>query len=141
MTLQVAQTPGGANTRSHTVEGEHVPALAQVNALSSYHDVFDATTNAASIKGSVGYVYGVHIYNAAPYLIFVKLFDVSGVPNVGVDTVKRTVAVPPQSPRDVLYPGGLAFTNGIGVAVTKGMADNDNTPVSGSDGILDVSFL
>jgi hypothetical protein len=140
MTLAIAQTPGGTATRSHTVNGEEVPAVAQVNALSMYHDVVDASTNAATIKGSAGYVYGMSVFNAAAYTIFVKLFDVAGVPVPGTDTVARTYAVPPGMARDVAEQGGLTFANGIGIAITKLMADNDTTPVSANDCVVDVSY-
>jgi hypothetical protein len=140
MTIPIATTPGGLNTRSQLVEGEHVPAVALVTALSMYHHVADASTNAASIKGSAGYVYGMSVYNAAAYTIFVKLFDVAGVPTPGTDTVARTYAVPPGMARDVAEQGGLVFANGIGIAVTKGMADNDTTAVSPNDCVVDVSY-
>jgi hypothetical protein len=140
MTLAVSQTPGGTATRSHTVQGEEVPAVAQVNALSMYHHVVDASTNAASIKGTAGYVYGMSVYNAAAYTIFVKLFDTAGVPNLGTDVVARTYAVPGGQYRDVTEQGGLTFVNGIGIAVTKGMDDNDTTPVMASDCVVDVSY-
>src|SRR6185312_9623512 len=42
---------------------------------SNYHAVSAATNNAASIKGSAATLFGVHVYNAATYPVFIKLFN------------------------------------------------------------------
>lgn len=141
MTLNIAQTPAGTATRSHSVEGEHVPATAVVNALLNSHDVADGTTNAMSIKGTTGYVYNVSIFNAAAYNVFIKLYDVAGTPVPGTDAVVRTIAVVAGTSRDVDFPGGLKFTNGIGTAGTRGLADNDTQPTESGAYVQDVGYL
>jgi hypothetical protein len=116
-----------------------VPAAS--GGCSNYHAVSLGSTNAANIKATPGQVYGVHVYNNASYPVYVKLYNVAGAPTVGTSTVVKTIGVQAGTSRDVLIPLGEAFATGIGVSITKGIADNDATAVLASDCVIDIEWL
>lgn len=93
-----------------------------------------ATNNAANVKASVGQVFFVIAFNTSTTLAYLKLFNGAGVPNVGTATPVMTLPIPPG--------GGIAldlniainlFPQGIGMALTRGAALNDNTAVAAGD--------
>lgn len=115
-------------------------AVPTTGGYSTYHVVNVSTNNdKASIKGSAGHLYGVHVYNGHSAEIFVKLHDVSGVPTPGA-AVWRTVGVQAGLSRDLVLPGGAAFASGLGVTITLLMADNDTTVVTAGKVALDVDY-
>lgn len=107
---------------------------------SDYHKVSAGSNNAASIKGALGQVYGVQGFSIAAYPVYVKLYDKAGAPNPAADTPIRTIALQAgvRCDDDIVY--GLAFANGIGIAIVKGIADNDNTAVLANDCVVDVDY-
>jgi hypothetical protein len=110
-------------------------------AASGYHAVAGATNNAASIKGTPGTVHALHVFNNAGYPLFAKLYDKATAPAPAVDTPKRTIGVQAGTGRDVLFgTGGLAFAIGIGIALVKGIADNDDTATATADAAIGVEY-
>lgn len=109
-------------------------------ALSKYHVVIAATTNAANIKSSPGQIRLVRVFNNAMYPIYVKLHDTAGVPTPGVG-VAETIGV--QAGLTLLVPmdHGDPFAAGIGISIVKGIADNDATALLVNDGVVDVFFV
>lgn len=106
-----------------------------------YHIPAASSTNAALIKNAAGTVTGWKIYNNAGYPIYVKLFDKgSGTPSVGSDTPKQTIGVDAGESDVVSTGSGWTYVNGIGIAIVKGIADNDNTPVAALDCVCDVFY-
>ena len=108
--------------------------------LSAYHKVALGSTNAASIKGAAGQVYGVHGFNVAAYPVYVKLYDKATAPNPAADTPLRTVALQAGVRCDDAIAAGLAFALGIAIAIVKGLADTDNTAVLAADCVVDVDY-
>jgi hypothetical protein len=107
---------------------------------STYHKVSAAGTNAASLKSAAGTVAGWKIYNNADYPIFVKLFDKPTAPIPGTDTPKQVVGVQ-AGLGDVVNGPGFAYVSGIGFAITKGIEDDDDTPVEAEDCTVDIFYL
>lgn len=105
-----------------------------------YHKVSAGSTNAASIKGTAGQVYGVQGFNVAAYPVYVKLYDKATAPNPAADTPVRTIALQAGVRADDDIVNGLVFALGIGIAIVKGIADNDNTAVVASDCVVDVDY-
>jgi hypothetical protein len=93
-----------------------------------------ATNNAANVKASQGQVFFVIAYNTSTTLAYLKLFNTAGVPNMGVASPVMTLPIPPGGgiALDLNIAIGL-FANGIGMALTRGAALNDNTAVAAGD--------
>lgn len=105
-----------------------------------YHKVSAGSTNAASIKATPGQVYGVQGFSLAAYPVYVKLYDKVAAPNPAADTPVRTIALQAGVRCDDDIVNGLAFALGIGIAIVKGIADNDNTAVLANDCVVDVDY-
>lgn len=102
------------------------------------HLVSGASTNATGIKASAGQVYSIDVFNAAAYPIYVKLHNVAVAPTAGAGVV-RTIGVQSDTGRTVLLQG-QAFATGIGVTITKLLADSDTTAVASGDCVVDVEW-
>jgi hypothetical protein len=106
----------------------------------TYHKVSAGSNNAANIKAAAGTVTGWKIYNNSNYPIYVKLFDKATAPSPGSDTPKQTIGVD-AGDSDLITSAGYVYTTGIGIAIVKGIADADNTPVLASDCVVDIFYL
>jgi hypothetical protein len=107
---------------------------------SIYHLVAAAGTNAANIKAAAGVVTGWKVYNDTEYPVYVKLFDKATTPDPGSDTPKQTIGLDAGIGEVNPPSGGITYTNGIGIAITKGMADTDATPVVAGDCVVDIFY-
>jgi hypothetical protein len=93
-----------------------------------------ATNNAFNIKASVGSVYFVIAYNTSTTVAYLKLYNKTTTPSPAVDTPVVSLPIPPGG--GIALDLGLAmslFPNGLGMAIVKGAADNDNTAVAAGD--------
>lgn len=105
----------------------------------TYHKVSAASTNAGNIKPTAGTVTGWKIYNNAGYPIFVKVYNKTTTPTPGTDTPQQTIGVD-AGLSDLITSAGYTYTAGIGIAITKGMADLDSTPVALADCVVDIFY-
>jgi hypothetical protein len=106
-----------------------------------YHRVATSGLNTAVIKASAGLITGGTITNDTEYEIFVKIYDSATAPNVGVDVPAQTIGVQSGVSLPIDIPeGGLTYSNGIAIAITKGMADEDATPVVAEDCVVDIFY-
>ena len=108
--------------------------------LTYYHLIAAATNNATSLKGSAGQLYGAAIYDNAAYPVYLKFFNKATAPAPGTDTVIYEVPVQAGTEREVHTDEGIVFSTGIGFAVTKGIADSDNTSVAANDASIDLLY-
>lgn len=107
---------------------------------SNYHKKATADTNTAVIKNAAGQVYGLQVFNFKAATIYVKLYDKATTPNLASDV---PVAVYPffqiwMQPMELSK--GIQFTNGIAIAITAGIADNDTTALAANDCILNLQY-
>lgn len=109
-------------------------------AMICYHTIAAASNNAANIKASAGWWHVISVFNNAGYPVFVKLYNKATTPAPASDTPIRTFGVQAGMQRDIVIPGGVAFSTGLGIAIVKGIADNDNTSVAASDCAVDVCY-
>lgn len=106
-----------------------------------YHKVAAAGTNAANIKASAGLVAGGTISNNAAYAVYVHLYDLATLPTPGSSAPAETIecqaglTVPLDLPA-----GGVTYSNGIGISITKGYADTDATAVAAGDCTVDLFY-
>ena len=105
----------------------------------TYHAVAAAGNNAAIIKASAGIVTGWKIYNNAAYPIFVKLYDAASTPAPGFEEPQQTIGVD-AGVGEVLSSAGFTYTAVIGIAIVKGIADADDTPVDANDCVVDIFY-
>lgn len=110
------------------------------NGLTISHLVVAATTNATSVKGSAGNVYGWTISNKSAAVQFFKLFNKATAPTTGTDTPVITVAVPALSTVSQNFDKGISFATGIGFAYTNLIADLDNTVVVAADAVINLFY-
>jgi hypothetical protein len=117
------------------ISGEPTVSLVPrtANGLSSYNFISLATTNAASIKGSAGQVYGYKLYNRGGAEVTVKLYNKATSPTVGTDIPTNLFVLQPSGGANLIGPVGIEFTTGIGMAITKGIIHSDTTAVASGD--------
>jgi hypothetical protein len=111
--------------------------------LTPYHLIAAGTTNATSVKGSAGQLYAYYLSNVSASPRYVKFFDKASAPTLGTDTPVLTLMLPGNSAgsgANNAIPNGIAFANGIAIAITANAADNDNTGVTASDVIVNLMY-
>jgi hypothetical protein len=116
-----------------------LPTPTTSGGCSTSHTVSAASTNAANVKASAGQVYGVDVFNVAAYPIYVKFHNTAGTPTAGAGVV-RTIGVQGGVRGRAEFPVGLAFATGIGLSITKGLADADTTAVAAADCVVDIDY-
>jgi hypothetical protein len=92
-----------------------------------------AGTNATSVKGSAGQLYGFYLYNNTSYPMFLKLYNKATAPTVGTDTPAFTIGIPAFGGCVHEFALGVPFGTGIGYALTGGVADADTTATAVDD--------
>lgn len=95
-----------------------------------------ASTNATSIKGSAGQVYGVFAVNLNAAVRYVKFYNKATSPTVGTDTPVLTLPIPASTTGAGFWigiPSAIAFGTGIAAAITTGYADNDTGSVAAGE--------
>jgi len=105
--------------------------------MPNFHLVAADGTNANSIQAAPGSVSQYRITNNAGYKIFVKFHDTASVPTPGVGVI-FTIGV--EASLNDFDDIDLDFTHGIGLTITKGIADDDTTPIVAGDCVVDITY-
>lgn len=121
-----------------SIEGGSSPT---VNPMTIYHVVSSNGTNAANIKSSSATLYGWSIFNNAAYPVFIKLFNKSTAPIPGTDSPAMTISVQAGVRADGDIDAGIAYPQGLGIAITKGITDLDSSTIAASDCVVDLFYL
>ncbi len=100
-----------------------------------------ATNNATSVKASAGQIYTMYAVNNSASWRYVKLYNRASAPTVGTDTPIQTYGLPPSSGGTLPMPVGMPFATGIALAITGGIAHNDNTAIGANEVALNLTFL
>ncbi len=106
------------------------PALAQQS--QPVHVLSAASTNSTSVKGASGQLVGVVAINTTATIYYLKFYDTASAPTCNSSTVVLTFPVPFGASSAgggfvIPLPQATSFLNGIGICLTGGIADNDNT--------------
>jgi hypothetical protein len=101
------------------------PTLARVKAA--------ASTNATSLKGSAGQLYGYALFNNTASAKFVKIYNKASAPTVGTDTPAFTIIVPASGGANVEWSMGIPLGTGVAYAITGAVADSDTTSTAADD--------
>jgi hypothetical protein len=143
--ITVAGTPdvtlGGSDDKGKVAEWGIPVATASALGVSLSHLVAAASTNAGTVKASAGQLYGVVVFNAAIYPVYIKFYNKASSPTVGSDTVVKVIGVQGGTSHIEQWPTGIPFTTGIARAIVKGIADSDATAVLASDCVVDFHYL
>jgi hypothetical protein len=108
--------------------------------LNPYRRLATADTNLDVVKGSPGQVYGWHLTNLAVEPRFVKLYNKATNPSIPGDAPLYTLPVLQTAPTVFSTDIGLAFPNGIALAITTGVADTDTGAVGLNDVVVNLFF-
>jgi hypothetical protein len=104
-----------------------------------------AGTNASVIKGSPGALMMLLTMTTNPAARYLKLFNKATAPTLGTDVPIQTYTIPGNSAgAGVAIPlprRGLAFTNGIAMALTTGIADLDTNGVAANEIVVNWGVL
>jgi hypothetical protein len=95
-----------------------------------------ATTNATSVKGSAGRVFKIRGYNAKAAVCYLKLYNKATAPAPATDNALIIMSIPLKASDmfDIdLGAIGLAFSTGIGFALTGASSDTDATALVAAD--------
>lgn len=103
-----------------------------------------ATINAANLKATKAKVFNYEFANLnATTWRFVKLYDKATTPAPATDSalIVLKLAIPPGGVRTGTLIRGLDCANGLGIAVTGAVADNDATAVAANEVVGSVYYL
>jgi hypothetical protein len=107
--------------------------------LSTYKNL-DLNQSGFSIKGTAGQIYGWWITNRSASERCIKLYDTTGVPNVGVMTPTQTMCIPGSTAANVSFSHGIMFVSGIGIACVTSFADNSSGAPTANDIVVDIFY-
>jgi len=107
---------------------------------SAHKTVSAASTNATSVKASAGQVYAVSANNVNAAVRYLKLYDKATAPSVGTDVPVMTLAIPAGGTITLPFPTGLAFSLGIGFALTTEATDAGSTGVSANEHVVNIAY-
>jgi hypothetical protein len=112
-----------------------VPDSNGVNGYTNYRAISAGTTNATAVRGQACCLYALECYNSNAAVRYIKLYNKATTPTVGTDTPFKTLGIPPNGNLIISYSNGHSFVNGLGFALTTGIADSD----TGAVGINDIA--
>lgn len=98
------------------------------------------TTNATSVKGSAGQVFGWYLANAAAYTVFLKFYNSASAPTPGSGTPVMTIPIPAGAAANVEFVRGIQFATGIAYDTTKLVADADTTVLVANDLVINLFY-
>lgn len=107
----------------------------------TYEVVSAASTNAALIKSGAGVVTGWMCGNTAAAIRYVKLYDKGSSPSPGSDTPFWVIFLPALSGSNAFPIHPLHFTNGLGIAIVTGIANNDSSATAANDVVASISYI
>lgn len=107
--------------------------------LSVYRNI-NLVAHGVSIKSKAGQIYGWYLFNNAPTVRYIKLYNKARAPSVGSDTPAMTIPLPCGAAANVIVPSGIAFSHGIGIAATTGVADSDAGPPATNEVVVNIIY-
>ncbi len=140
-TRQVIANQGPPNTVANAWPVELIPAT--TGGLAIYSFLSTSAVQAASIKNSAGQVYAIEFFNNSTSIAYVRLYNQTTTPGTG-DTVVWRGMIPANANGAGLvksWDNGLKFSTGIGLRVTLGIADNDNTVLTSNNIMGNVIYI
>lgn len=131
---------GALNKASDSVANYPV-ASAEGNNLLSYSVLSAASNNAATIKSGPGALYGITLANNHTGVQYVRLYNKDTTPAPASDTPILRFILNAGASREIMFPYGLFFTLGLGIAITGVISDTDNTNAEASKVAANVFYV
>lgn len=119
------------------------PNTTGVNGTNVFNLISTADTNAKTIKATAGNLYSIIAIGLTSTVRFLKLYNKSSVPNVGVDKPVMTIPIPANTQGAgvaIPFSMGVNFSNGISIAITANVDDNDNTGINAKDCVINLTY-
>ncbi len=140
-TSAAAPLPVNIATTSTVIIGDVAQGVraTTTNAVSGFHRVATADTNAVNVKSTAGRLYGWTFYNASASAKYLKFHNTAGTPTAGSGVV-RTVGIPPNGQASLWLGTGHFFSTGIGISITGAAADADTTALTAGDVVGEVWY-
>ena len=126
-----AQTDGSQKTKV-------IPAIS--GGLSVYRNI-NLGAAGLGIKTSPGQIYGWFLFNTSSAIRYVKLYNKSSAPIVGIDKPFMTIPLPAGGGANVNFTSGIYFSKGIGVGATTGVADSSTGAPADGDIIVNLIYF
>lgn len=135
----------GQNSVTASLAGNSVitPVPITGQGFSLFHTLIAAgSTNATSVKASVGVLGTCYLTNNAASVRYVKFFNLAVAPTVGTSTPVIQFAIQPNSSINVETAfAGMRFSTGIAYCITTGSALLDATAVTAGDVLVNLTYL
>lgn len=111
-----------------------------------FHLIAANTNNSTLLKGQSGIILGAQVGGVGSAPAYLKFYDKSTAPTCGTDTPSKVVIIPAAATAangaasNVSISFGAVFNSGIGICVTTGIADSDNTAPAAATFIINVDY-
>lgn len=102
-----------------------------------------ASTNATSVKGSAGQLFGWALSNVNAAARYLKLYNKASAPTVGTDTPVMTLIIPGNTAgagQVQMFDQGIAFGTGIAFALTTEATDAGSTGVAANEIVVNLFY-
>jgi len=140
-------TPITTTTQQHYPNTNQTTTLHTTNTptttqgLQTNKTITNNTTNTKTIKTTQGNIYNIQAYNTTNTPTYLKLYNQNhtNINNTTNPPIK-TLPIPPNSGYIIEITHGLHFTQGITITITKQLPDNDNTPTTENDSIINIDY-
>lgn len=117
------------------------PAAAAVGGASPFHYITGASVNNVNIKNGAGTLYSVSAFSTVSGARYVRIYDKSSTPSVGMDVPIHTYPVTSAAPAVVPIDVGILFANGLGIGVTGGsVGDTCQTGTALGEVVVNLAF-
>lgn len=128
--------------------GSQAPVRAQsgVSGASPFHLVALNSNNCQKIIAGAHSVFSAQLSGIGSAPAYLKFYDKTTAPVAGTDTPIKVLMIPAASTAangagsNVLIPFGAQFSSGLGICVTAGIADNDNTSVAAATYVINFDY-
>ena len=120
------------------------PAAAQQ--ARPFHLVAAATNNSTLISAGSHSVFGAQLGGLGAAPAYLKIYDKATAPTCGTDVPVKTLIIPAASTAalgggsNVNTSEGVLISLGLGICVTAGIADTDNTAVAASTFVINLDY-
>lgn len=120
------------------------PTVGVTGGATPFKLISAGSTNSTLVKAGATSLYGIQLSNINAAVRYLKLYDKATAPTVGTDTPVKTILIPGSTTggvRDVNLPiAGIAFTLGLGIGLTTGVADNDTGAVAANEQVVGLDY-
>jgi hypothetical protein len=114
----------------------------QGNNFTKHRAISGASTNATSVKGSLGNIFSLFLANSHATLDrYFKLYDKATAPTVNTDTPTHTILLAPRSNVIVPILGFISFGTGIAYSITDLMADTGQAAIGANEVTVAMGFV